>query len=92
MALIEGIVVALIVAGAGAYAAWTLSPQSVRARAGATAGRWAAAEGPMPRAVRGVLQRFAARQARRAPGCGACRNAPRVHAHDDAHRSRIRRV
>jgi type II secretory pathway pseudopilin PulG len=92
MALIESIVVVLIVAGACAYAAWTLSPQSLRVRAGATAARWAAAERAMPRAVRGVLQRFAARQARRAPGCGGCKNAPRMHAHGDEHRSRIRRV
>jgi len=92
MALIEGIVVALIVAAACVYAAWVLMPYSLRSRAAITAGRWAASDKPLPHAVRRALQGFAERQQRRSPGCGSCKSTTRVHPPGDTRRSPIRRV
>jgi len=74
----ETLVVVLIVASAGLYAAWSLSPSATRVRGlSALLRALESSRLPLPSAIRAWLQRVLTAQLTRAPGCGKCSQSGR---------------
>jgi hypothetical protein len=77
----EALVVIVIVAAATLYAAWSLSPGTIRARGSAAVLRLLESSSiPLPSALRAWLFRVLTAQVTRASGCGHCAPGKRPRA------------